>query len=69
MGTQPPQIPMFADELEAIAELPAAIFDAAIEALLHLSLLDVRGGLTDRQYQLHPLTYKFIKSEITKQWR
>ena len=69
MGTQPPQIAMFADELEAIAELPAAIFDAAIEALLHLSLLEVRGGLTDRQYQLHPLTYKFIKSEITKQWR
>lgn len=67
LAVQPPNMPMFADDLESISELPRAVFDQATDELVRCSLVEVSDGL-EKQYQLHPLTHQFIKSDITKEW-
>ncbi|MDM8520197.1 ATP-binding protein [Anaerolineales bacterium HSG6] len=69
MGAQENNVALFADDLEIITaeHVTPESFDRAIDQLIHLSLVEVTGGL-EKQYQLHPLTYQFIKSEITQEW-
>jgi len=36
----------------------------AVEELRQRSLLEVRGGLHEKQYRVHPLTNSFLQTEI-----
>ncbi len=53
--------------LQAVSGLDAAIFWPAVQELRHRSLLDVRGGLHEKQFGIHRLTEVFVRMEIA-QW-
>jgi len=70
LGGQTNNIPLFMDDLEDMTAeiIPTDAFDASLDRLVQLSLIEKKDVGLDKQYQLHPLTYQFIKSAITKEW-
>ncbi len=62
-------MPLVGDEADAeylaqISQLPQGAFWRAVEELRQRSLLEVRGGLREKQYRIHPLTKSFLQTEI-----
>ncbi len=53
--------------LQAVSGLDAATFWPAVQELRRRSLLDVRGGLHEKQFGIHRLTEAFVRTEIA-QW-
>lgn len=55
------------ENLQAATELPADRLDAAIEELVEMSLINV-GGITEKRYTIHHLTYTFIMTDLLGEW-
>jgi hypothetical protein len=56
------------DQLEAVTKLDSAILSQALQQLVALSLVQVKGTLDDRRYILHRLTETFLLKEAIK-WK
>ncbi len=56
-----------ADYLLAVSGLDEGQLWRSVEELRQRSLLDVRGGIQDKSYRIHPLTRSFLQTEIIKQ--
>jgi hypothetical protein len=67
-------MPLVADEgselmlLQAMCQLPVAELYQALESLISLSLVEVRGDLHQRRYTIHSLTRTFLHEQVL-QWQ
>ncbi len=62
-------MPLVGDEADSeylaqISRLSSGTMWRAVEELRQRSLLEVRGGLHEKQYRIHPLTKSFLQTEI-----
>lgn len=57
-----------ADYLQMLAGLEPGAYWPAVQQLQRRSLLEVRGGLHEKQYGIHRLTETFVKNEIANWW-
>ena len=53
-------------QLAAVNELDADQLNDALDQLVTLSLVEVRGDLADRRYRIHRLTETFLLTEVAK---
>ena len=53
-------------QLAAVSQLAVAELADALDRLVSLSLVDVRGNLAERQYRIHRLTETFLLTEVAK---
>ena len=56
------------DLLATITELPAAELRTALDTLVTLNLVEVRGDLQERHYTIHSLTRAFLHEQVLR-WR
>lgn len=54
------------EQLLAVSRLEIDDFNQAIQQLVNLSLVEVKGGLTERRYSIHRLTETFLLNEALK---
>jgi len=54
--------------LETITELSTAELRAALDTLVTMNLVDVRGDLHERRYTIHSLTRAFLHEQVLR-WR
>lgn len=54
--------------VDAMIQRPAAELRAALEALVRMSLVEVRGDLHERRYTIHNLTRTFLQEQVLR-WR
>ncbi|MEM7334540.1 MAG: NB-ARC domain-containing protein [Chloroflexota bacterium] len=55
---------MAAEQMLAISGLSTNALWAAVNQLVYLSLLEVRGTVWEKRYGIHRLTYSFLRTEI-----
>lgn len=55
------------ENLLAVSGLPEEELEQAVQELVGLSLLNV-GGVEERRYTIHRLTYTFIMSDLLEEW-
>ena len=68
MSVFPPIIGGAAEDVVSISQVENNLFWPAMEQLILMSLVDRTGSLDQERYALHPLTYYFIRSDITQDW-
>lgn len=54
------------EQLLALSQLELADLNEALEKLVALSLVQVRGNLQTRRYTIHRLTETFLLQEVVK---
>ncbi len=56
-------------DVQAISKLADLPFETALGQLVQMSLVNMVGPAGQERYGLHPLTYYFIRSDVTKEWQ
>ena len=67
MSVFPPLTGGTVADVESVSQVESREFWSAIDQLVRLSLVDKGGAAGQERYFLHPLTWNFIRSDITKE--
>jgi len=67
MSVFPPLTGGTVADVESVSQVASREFWSAIDQLVRLSLVDKGGAAGQERYFLHPLTWNFIRSDITKE--
>jgi len=67
MSVFPPLTGGTVADVESVSQVASREFWSAIDQLVRLSLVDKGGVAGQERYFLHPLTWNFIRSDITKE--
>jgi hypothetical protein len=67
MSVFPPLTGGTVRDVESVSQVESREFWSAMDQLVRLSLVDKGGAAGQERYFLHPLTWNFIRSDITKE--